>query len=367
MLPRGVGVLQVEPTDHCNLACQMCAPHRDRWPQIHATPKGYLDPDLWQQVLRSFARDGLEFDHIIFQWLGDPSLHPDLPRLIADAARALPGQVGYLRLDTNGIQLTPDRIDALLGALPPAADADPPPLLVVFTLDAHTAPTYAAVKGRDALLRVRRHVRHLIRRRRALGPARCRINLQLQFVIQPGNDHEVGDFLGYWADLLACQGGAGWHDEVMFKRLSVDGGAEGQAAADDLYEAAVARAGLRPGRHRTVEVQLWERRPWQHDDQHSSSPRTACPGLWLTPVIRHDGRLMMCCADLHGELDLGSLRERTFSELWWGEAAAEKRREHLRGEFTGVCASCGGINWYDLPPDAEATPPPRRPRTGAGS
>ena len=30
-------------------------------------------------------------------------------------------------------------------------------------------------------------------------------------------------FLTYWMDLFRCQGG-GWHDEILFKRLSVDGG-----------------------------------------------------------------------------------------------------------------------------------------------
>ena len=154
MQPRGVGVLQVEPTDHCNLSCAMCAPHHERWEQVHRVAKGYLDPHLWRKTLHSFVEDDLHFDHIIFQWLGDPSLHPALPSLISDAARILPGRVGYLRLDTNGILLTPPKIDALLDAL--ADQPDAPPLLVVFTLDAHTAPTYAAVKGQDALPRVRR-------------------------------------------------------------------------------------------------------------------------------------------------------------------------------------------------------------------
>ena len=349
---RGAGVLQVEPTDHCNLSCQMCAPHRDSWPQIHGIPKGFLDPDLWHRVLHTFRRDDLSFDHIIFQWLGDPSLHPALPRLITDAAALLGKErVNYLRVDTNGILLTPPRIDALLDAYA-ALDA-PPPLLVVWTLDAHTAPTYAAVKGQDALPRVRQHVRHLLRRRRQLGAARCPLNLQLQFVVQPGNDHEAGDFLAYWDDLLACQGGDGWHDEILFKRLSVDGGAAGQAAADALYELTVARHHLRPGRlRRAAHVQIWERRPWQQDDHHTAAARAACPGLWLTPVIRHDGHLLMCCADLHSELILGSLRSHSFRDLWWGPLARQRRREHLDGRFTGVCATCGGINWYDLPEDA---------------
>ena len=344
----GVGVLQVEPTDHCNLTCAMCAPHHEGWETVHGVPKGFLDPALWERIVDGLVADDLSFDHLIFQWLGDPSLHPELPRLVAVAAERLAGRVGYLRIDTNAIRLGPPRIDALLEAV--GGDGGPP-LLVVVTIDAHTAPTYAAVKGANRLALVRRHVRHLVRRRRETG---ARVNLQLQFVVQEGNAHEAGAFLDYWADLLACQGDrARWHDEVMFKRLSVGGGAAGQAAADALYERTMARFGLSAGPRGGVEVEVWQDRPWQQDDAHASG-RSACPGLWLTPVIRHDGTLLLCCADLGSEMALGHLGEQGFAALWDGPGADAHRMAHLAGRFEGVCAGCGGINWYDLPADRVA-------------
>ena len=59
---------------------------------------------------------------------------------------------------------------------------------------------------------------------------------------------------------------------------------------------------------------------------------------------------MMCCADLRGELSLGSLDEYGFLELWNGAQATGARLKHLDGCFEGVCAGCGGINWYDTTP-----------------
>jgi hypothetical protein len=348
MQPTGDGVLQVEPTDHCNLSCRMCAPHHEGWETVHGVPKGYLDPELWARVVEGLARDDVRFDHIIFQWLGDPSLHPQLGRLIGDAARGLAGRVGYLRVDTNLIRMTPGRIDDLLQQLDAVEGG--PPLLVVVTIDAHTAPTYARVKGQDALERVRRHVRHLVRARRA---CRATVNLQLQFVVQDGNAEEAGDFLRYWTDLLSCQGGERFHDELCFKRLSVGGGGAGQAAADALYERTIASAGIHPGAHHGVNILTWEQRPWQEDDGNQGG-RTACPGLWLTPVIRQDGHLLMCCADLHSTLDLGPLEGASFRGLWDGPVATAKRLEHLSGRFTGACAACGGINWYETTPGMEA-------------
>jgi hypothetical protein len=349
MQPSGDGVLQVEPTDHCNLSCRMCAPHFEGWETVHGVPKGYLDPELWARVVDGFVRDDLRFDHIIFQWLGDPSLHPQLGRLIGDAARGLAGRVGYLRVDTNLVRLTPGRIDDLLARLD--GDERSPPLLIVVTIDAHSAEAYAHVKGVDALARVRQHVRHLVRARRGVA---ARVNLQLQFVVQEGNADEVAPFADYWLDLLECQGDSvRFHDELCFKRLSVSGGAAGQAAADDLYERALDRAGITPGPRGGVHVLTWADRPWQQDDAHMGA-RTACPGLWLTPVIRQDGHLLMCCADLHSSLDLGSLEASSFRSLWDGTVATSKRLEHLAGQFSGACVGCGGINWYQTTPEMMA-------------
>jgi len=317
----------------------MCAPHHQRWETVHGVPKGFLDPALWARVVDGLVADGVVFDHIIFQWLGDPSLHPALSELVGLAARSLAAQVGYLRVDTNGILLSGARMDALVDAVVGSSL----PLLMVFTVDAHSPEVYADVKGSNSLALVRRNVRRLLRRRRQRG---ARVNVQIQFVVQPGNAHELAPFLSYWSDLLNCQGGSDWHDEIMFKRLSVGGGAVGQAQADALYETAT--AGVPTGRVGDVSVRRWERRPWQRDDGHDEQPRTACPGLWLTPVIRQDGHLLMCCADLHSELDLGDLSEHSFASLWQGRDATRQRLAHLDGRFEGVCKGCGGINWYSL-------------------
>lgn len=339
-VPAHLGVLQVEPTDHCNLACAMCAPHAERWPTVHGIPKGYLDVELYARIVRGLAESGCRFDHLILQWLGDPSLHPRLDELVGLAGDHLAGRVGHLRVDTNGVLLTPERIDRLLARRAPRV-----PLLLVFTLDAVTPATYRATKGRDGLEAARRHVRHLlVRRRRLADPGAVRV--QVQFVVQGSNHHEAAAFLDYWTRAFDCVGGRAGHGELLFKRLSVGGGAGGQAAADQLYEATLRGAGIRASASDWLSVSVWEDRPWQRDDAHSA--RSACPGLWYTPVIRHDGHLLMCCSDLRGELDLGSLADHGFLELWNGPRARARRLAHLAGRFEGVCAGCGGINWYRL-------------------
>ena len=82
------------------------------------------------------------------------------------------------------------------------------------------------------------------------------------------------------------------------------------------------------------------------------SDRMPCPGLWKTPVIRWDGELMACCADVDGEIAVGNLRDADFDALWFGEAMTRYRLLHIEGRFEEIpkCWSCGGINFYKMEP-----------------
>lgn len=359
------GVLQIEPTDHCNLHCRMCQPHFTRQEQIHGVPKGLLDMGLYRRLLDGLVADDCRFDHVIFQWLGDPSLHPALETMVALAQERLVGRVNYLRVDTNAIRLAPHRMDRLVEAW----SRNPTlPLLLVFTIDAVTPATYAHVKGQPAMERVRRNVRHFIRRRAELPQADVRLNVQLQFVLQPGNAHEARPFIEEWSEFLRREGRGKGYSEIMIKRLSLDAGGQGQLEADLLYERSCREQAIDAATLPHVEVKVWRDRPWEStahlprpDEAARAGRREApaqpfrqpCPGLWMTPVIRHDGHLMMCCADLEGHLDLGDLRHASFRELWEGPEAVRRRLAHVRGAFheVGPCESCGGINWYRTPPE----------------
>jgi MoaA/NifB/PqqE/SkfB family radical SAM enzyme len=343
------GVLQIEPTDHCNLRCNMCLPHHLGFEQIHGVPKGLMDLGLYRRIVDGLAAEDCRFDHMIFQWLGDPSLHPGLEDMLAHAQDRLHAHVGYLRVDTNAIVLTPKRMDRLVQVYARRPEL---PMLLVFTLDAATPETYLRVKGQDALERVRRHIRHFIMRRAQLALSDVRLNVQLQFVLQPGNEHEVSEFIAYWSDLLRCHGRGRGYNEIMIKRLSVDAGGTGQREADELYERTCREQGVRESSGEHVHVKVWRDRPWESTaTDNKDRPRQPCPGMWMTPVIRHDGHLMMCCADLAGELDLGDLGKHSFRKLWEGSEAVQRRLAHVRGAFdeVGFCESCGGINWYGMP------------------
>lgn len=62
---------------------------------------------------------------------------------------------------------------------------------------------------------------------------------------------------------------------------------------------------------------------------------------------------MACCADVDGEIPVGSLKEHTFQELWEGELMNRYRLWHIEGRFEAMpkCLSCGGIGWITMSPE----------------
>jgi hypothetical protein len=262
---RACGVLQIEPTDFCNLTCPMCHPQQGFRPTLHGDLlKGYMDMGLYRRIIFGIAAGGVHFDHVIFQWLGDPSLHPELFTMLDLALERIGDRAQYFRIDTNAILLGEDRARELLDIV----DRHPSrTVLLVFSLDAASRETYRKVKGRDAFSTVMENVERLVTLRAARARRPSNLNFEFQFVLQAGNHHEARAFIDHWDRLCARPGGdAGWN-EVMIKRLSVGTGGELQHEADRLYADTVARQGLEPIDHPHLHVKLWMERAWhEHDD-----------------------------------------------------------------------------------------------------
>ena len=351
-------VLQIEPTDLCNLRCPMCSPQVCEGDVHRGIRTGFMDLELYRDVVRDLQESRFELDHLILQWLGEPTLHPDLEEMIAEAYARLGGLVGYVRFDTNAVALTPSRVDRILEA---AGGTAGPPLLVVFSLDAVSAETYVRVKGRDRYRQALANIEYFLARRAELPGDDPGINTQFQFVLQPENHREVGSFVDHWdATLRRGRNGVGFN-EVMIKRLSIGTGGAAQRGADELYDRALDEHGLEPRDDPHLHLRVWRSRTWGEGDPPASSDSSAlapgeprrrppCPAPWKTPVIRWDGELAVCCADNDIQIKVGNVGRDGFVSLWRGERATRIRLAHLLGQLDDLplCAACGGFAFYEL-------------------
>lgn len=102
----------LSPIDHCNIKCVFCP--------FHGAVKGDMRPPakMSYELFKTIADQLSEFPHslrtLIFCGRGEPTLHEDLPRMIAYAKER--GIANEIRLTTNGFNLSPDLNRRLIDA-----------------------------------------------------------------------------------------------------------------------------------------------------------------------------------------------------------------------------------------------------------
>lgn len=243
--------VNLELTDHCNIACRMCSQSmRD---QAHDTPMSFMPFETWRRALQGLA--GLPEVSLCPHWLGEPTLHPQFDAFVeyAFAQNRDNRLFRHFKVHTNGVILSEARARRLVRlANRPDLAADTFQA-IHFSIDAWSAPAYQYVKGADKRDLVYKNVERFLRIRHAMNAARPVAHLAL--VVQEGNHTEVPRFVAHWTELLASLGRparvtADWpgfdQDAIYLRRLN----AGDQAAADRLHAEACREVGLSGGDRR---------------------------------------------------------------------------------------------------------------------
>ncbi len=243
----------LEVTNLCNLRCRHCHFHGDT--AQRRRPLGSMDPSVWRSVLDDMAHWPRPVT-LLTHGAGEPLLYPFLGDLLA-AAKSLPHlRVGFM---TNGMLLDATWTERLLDL---RVD------FLALSIDGVDPRTHDAVRRNARLELIEYNVRHLIKRKDERGstsPA-----LYFNMVLYPHIVRQGEDFVAHW--------------------ISV---------AD-----AVTLSTFRPIGERT----LW--RP------HEAPPFRPCPLLWRQCVVAWDGRLGLCCEDIHLEVPAGSVRDEPLLHLF---------------------------------------------------
>ena len=126
VLPDFPKIVQIEPTNHCNLRCTMCPR------QASTYPEGFMDYSLFTKIVDQCKK---VHTHINLYFLGEPLLHPRLEEMmkyIADASISL-------GIATNGLLVTPEKAEFLVKYANP----------VTVSIDAYNSAQYASMRGGD--------------------------------------------------------------------------------------------------------------------------------------------------------------------------------------------------------------------------
>lgn len=310
--PDSPPLLQVEPTNQCNLGCTMCT-RNDMKRKL-----GFMDPALWQTLLDTWAGKKNERylphlahpqrrpfgvvvrGHIKFFFLGEPLLHKDLAAMI-HAARQ---QGCSVSVQTNGTLLSNPAIRARL--------LDAAPSDIGISIDRLDARSYEAVRKGSTWENLLAGVQALHEERR-----------------QRGLEETVG---------------------IYTTTIIPENSPKNLARADQFLEP------LRPFVDQTHEISLnltqspqfiddngvMKTYPREENDQYSqetfmcNEPFNGLNVLW-------DGTVTPCCIDVDGEVPLGNVAtDGGIEVIWQSDRVRKFQQAHLEKKLADYpfCARC---------------------------
>ena len=169
--------LAMELCAECNFACSMC-----HHPSMRR-PKGVLPFELWRRCADETAKVAPSTE-VWFSFCGEPLLEPE--RLIEYIRYGKSVGLRSINVNSNGQLLTEDLAAPLL-----ESGVD----LIVFGLDAFSAPVYEKLRVNGIRDVVYSNVIHLLQERKRLGRD---TEIQVQFIEMDENSHELLEFTSFW-------------------------------------------------------------------------------------------------------------------------------------------------------------------------
>ncbi len=171
-------ILNIEPTNRCNLACTFCPR------AISGRPHADLPWPLFETIAAELGRVG-PILRVFLQKDGEPLLHPRIVDMVARLRTVRAART--ISIITNGTLLD----EALFLRLAEAGLTD-----VIVSLDAVERSEYRALKGADRFDLVEQNVRTAValKRQRGLNTP----SIKVRMVARQGHEHQVELFRQRW-------------------------------------------------------------------------------------------------------------------------------------------------------------------------
>ena len=320
--------LYLETTNRCNLLCTTC-------------PRTYeeLEPpaDMSFELFKSIVDQSPNVQRAVLHGVGEPMLVKDLHKMV----RYLKDRGVYVLFNTNGTVLNAKNGQAMI-------DAGLDELRV--SLDAATASSYKAIRGKNYFDRILRNVTAFRDQQEKGGHDRPVVSAWLTGL------KETVDELPAFVKVAASIGvkevylqrlvffeedsiGMARPDQALYEKLTNEESAkieEATALAAELgLSFSASGAASEPGMSLK-----------RHDD---GSPWSLCRRPWAVMYFTANGRALPCCIAPFSQrgyenYTLGDATQQTLKEIWEGDAYKSFREGLLSDAPPSSCANCG-MRW----------------------
>jgi MoaA/NifB/PqqE/SkfB family radical SAM enzyme len=291
-------LLQVEPTSRCNLLCQVC-PVRTGMDRA----RGDMDFGLFRRLIDELG----DYLLLIMFWdWGEPFLHAQAYEMIH-----------YAR--THGIRVVASTNGHVFAAGDHARRVVESGLdVLVFSVDGITEESYQHYRSAGRLEQVVAGIRRVVEERRRLGSRTPLVNFR--FIVMGHNEHELPQVPAF-ARALGV-------DALTLRKFHALPHFRWDPAAEHHHllpsQAKYQLPIIRPQDYRPVRVR-----------------RNPCKNLWNCAAIHWDGTVCSCFMDFEERRPLGRLSERSFMEIWAGEAYRSVRRAFRKHwQQVPLCGEC---------------------------
>ncbi|KAA3615533.1 MAG: radical SAM protein [Calditrichaeota bacterium] len=285
-------VLQIEPTNSCNLKCPLC----DSGNGAMKRKKGNFDLHLFKKILDEI---GKKVWLILFYHQGEPFISPDF----LAAVRAANKLGIYTNTNTNGHYMS-----AKVAAETVHSGLDS----LILSYDGINQESYAKYRQNGNLEKVRQSVKNLVE-------AKKRFNSKTPYILLQCLIHKYNE---HTRDIIRKQGQDMEVDRVLFKNIQVN-------SFEDAVEWLPKNENFK--RYKIAENRL----------ENKKSGTFFCPRPWTTSLINWDGRVVPCCFDKNATHVMGDLNQENFTKLWRNDKYTRFRKEFLTAEqMAPMCKNC---------------------------
>ncbi len=291
-------ILQVEPTNFCNLHCPLCPTGNNSLKRV----KGYMPFGSFKKVMDELG------DYLINLTLwnfGEPMLNREIFDMIACAKK----KKIFIRMSTNGHFLTPENNKNLV-----ASQLDD----LIISLDGASQETLSQYRVGANFATIIDGITALVKEKK-LANSRYPF-IELQFILMKHNEHEI-DQIRKIARTIGV-------DKLTLKTVSL----EMEHTKEELEK----MKNYLPGKEEYSRYK-------SEGKLRAKKVGNNCIRLWLSSVVNWNGDVAPCCYDAEGTFTFGNAFENSFKKVWLNDRYANFRKAILRNKKNiKMCSNCPG-------------------------
>ncbi|MFN3403934.1 MAG: SPASM domain-containing protein [Cytophagaceae bacterium] len=285
--------ISFEPTTSCNLRCPECPSGL----RSFTRPTGMLEKSFFTQVIDEIHS---KVFYLTFYFQGEPYLNPSFLEMVRYAR----SKNIYTATSTNAHYLSPENarltIESGLDRL-------------IISIDGTTQETYSSYRVGGFLDKVIEGTKNIIEWKKKTGSRTPHV--VFQFLVVKPNEHQTEEVIRLGKELGV--------DQVVFKTAQV-------------YD-------YENGSDLIPENQKYSRYKKTAEGKYEikSSMENSCWRMWHSCVITWDGTIVPCCFDKDASHPLGSLKEKSFFQIWNSEGYKSFRKSLLKSRSEiEICKNC---------------------------